>query len=522
MGVGALSKTQSSQVPILRQCVVAACLSILYLLLQLHFMPLYEDFDSSVYLGNVWQALHSINVLIFNPHHLHMEVGGMLFHQWMVKLLGRYGLTDLLFSLQLRSLVSACAGIFFAVLYLWDITGRAAWGVLGALLIGFCHGYMHYATKVDTGIFPAAAFLSIAWITNRITRANPRRVLWVSLAGALILFLGVMAHQHIAIACAAACISIALPPFLFRRRALFQLATLELPDKTATKPARDEKPFLRYASLLIVAGLGGGLIAGAYYYAGRVYYHLSFNQPTPQESRGLWRDFTFQKWLVAYATEGTWGQGLRYFNPKAPIKGFTDAFLTQPSGPKYYREYKFHYDMEHPLSEASFVHNQLAIFTLICVGGSLLFFPALWRRYGRGFVFLFLSLAAYAVFFTYWEPGYFEFWLLPSMQVCIAGVLLLNLLGERLAAILGKASHALPLAYFLVLLFLISSYNMRYYAAPYSRAQVTEGVVQKMTQESYAMLFGRPYLKNPPTLRVLQSAAVIVPSLPATENSPKP
>jgi hypothetical protein len=232
--------------PFFLRPLVALFIAVLYFLFHLHFMPRFIDWDSSAYLNNIWKALRSIDYLLFNPHHLHVEVSGVLFQQWMLGAFGRYGFTDLLFNMEIRSLLFACVGVFFAVLYFWNITGKAAWAVLGSLLIGFTHVYLNYATKVDTAIFPASLFIGVAWLIRRMETIRGRRVLLLAASGGGILFLGVMAHQYMAIACGLACLCSALPPWLFPQEPLRPFSIARTPKK-GERASLDAKPSLRYS-----------------------------------------------------------------------------------------------------------------------------------------------------------------------------------------------------------------------------------------------------------------------------------
>jgi hypothetical protein len=484
--------------PIFLRPLTALFVAVLYFLFQLHFMQQFIDWDSSAYLNNVWKALRSPGSLLFNPHHLHIEVTGVWFQKWMVGTFGKFGLTDMLFNLEVRSLISACIGMFFAVLYLWDVTGKAMWGLLGALLIGFSHAYLHYATKVDTAIFPASMFIAICWILRRIDTMRGWPVLLLSLVGGAFLFLGVMGHQYMVITCGLACFAAMLPPWVFPRgQGLKPFTLIRGRERRKEKPALDRRPGFRYAAFGILAVVGAALIIGAYFYAGRTDYRLSDTTTIPPQSSGTYRVRTFQQWLLGYAVEDKWGYGFDFFNPKSSAKGYTDAFLTNVSLKKAYWGFRFAYDMEQPIDEKAFVPNQLAFFMIVSLVGCVVFFPLLLRRYRRSFVFLFLSIPAYFVFFTYWEPGYFEFWIIPAIQICLVAVMLLSALSEKLSAVLGRISHLPAYAYIAFLIFIFASYNMLYYLVPFSRVQRYEGVNTVFTDYEFKSIYSYPFYKHP-------------------------
>ena len=487
-----LQMMQQKKGSILAVVFFAFILSCLYFLFHFHFMTQYVDYDQAVYVNNINVGLDLGYTVIYNPHHLLFEYSGELFHKFMVNTFGSSGYTDLMFNMRLRSLLASCIGLFFSVLYLKDMTGRLLWGILGGLLVGFCHGYLHYATKVDTGIFPVAYIPVMLWIVNRIGNVK-KGIVPLSIAGGALVGFGVLLHQYLALACGLAFLALIVPRQLFGgKRPLrpFQIFTPARENQIDTKSGK------RFVCALLFALTGVLVIVSAYFYAGKSFYRLSFDEPTPEKSIGIWSGMTFQQWLFAYQTTGRWGYGLKNFNPHFTLRGFTDSFLSQKEGRKYNTNPDFDYNLSKLLSKESFVENQLALFTLTVLAGTILFLPVLWRRYGRSMFYILACLVAFTVFFSYWEPFYFEFWLVPGALVCLLSILLLNVLGEKLS-VLFKKIGALPFygyAFFLVLIF--ASHNMLYYVIPLSRDRVTEGIAA-IKPERHDTIFSKGIYKFP-------------------------
>lgn len=470
---------------------VCALLSgLIYGLFHMHFMQQFADTDQVAYTSNISYSFSPGAFPVYNPHHLHFEIGGKIFHKWMVKHFGSAGFTDLVFNLRLRSLLAACLGIVFSVLFFRDITGKLIWGLLGAALIGSCHAYLLYATKIDTAIFPASALILILWLFHKMTTVR-RGLLLHSVAAGAVLFAGVMAHQYMAFTCIAVCLCLMLPAGLFpdhKRLVPFVVFA------TKGKPQIDSSGGRRMLSVLVAAVLALALIAAAYFYAGKTEYNLFFDKPNIAKSHGGWRHITFQKWIFAYELAVGWGRGIKDFDPKHPFRGFTDAFLAQKSGPKWNQNPNFQYDGQDLFSPAAIVHNQLAIFYVLALGGAIFFLPALWRRYRRITLLLLLCTITYFLFFTYWEPFHLEFWLIPSMLICVWLVLELNLLAETISSRLGAISRLPFYVYTLILIFLFLSHNALYHLAPYSRTRITQGVSREWFQKRFQRFFkGRVY-----------------------------
>jgi hypothetical protein len=192
-----------------------------------------------------------------------------------------------------------------------------------------------------------------------------------------------------------------------------------------------------------------------------------------------------------------WGHGIERFDPRAPFRGYTDAFLSQdPGWGKYNANYNFAYDMKDASTAESFSNNQLAFFTLLSICSSLLLFPMLARRYGRSFVAVFLCLAAYCVFFTYWEPFYFEFWIVPAILLAICAILILNVLGEKFALILPRFGQFPFYAYAVFIVFVFFTHNMKNYVIPYSTKRYTQGISWSLDPARYEWMYSPSVYKK--------------------------
>jgi hypothetical protein len=427
-------------------------------------------------------------------HHLHFEIGGKLFHEWMVQYFADAGFTDLEFNLRLRSLLMACIGIFFAVLYYYELTKKLFWGILGAIFIAFSHGYLHYATKVDTGIFPAAAFFPIAWTLVKMENVK-RGIVILSFFGGIFLFISVMAHQYMAIGCVAACISIILPPFLFPEGSF--LKPFEIKEKKE-KPQIDARPTARYSAALLMAITGVILVCAGYFWCGKTQYNLGFDRPTPEVSKGIWRYATFQQWVFGYASEDMWGHGISEFDPARPVNGYIDSFLSKSVVLYKYDIFTLlQFNLDEPFDKKAFSFNQMIYFSIFVFLGTILLLPVLWRRYKRHMLFLILSVVGFFLFFTYWEPHYFEFWLIPAILVTSLSVCLLNVIGEKITTVFKRIGHLIPVAYFIFILFIVVNHNMLYHQIPHSRIRYKQGIFNEWITGRYKKLYDFDYYKYP-------------------------
>ena len=457
-------------------------LFLFYFLFHMHYMQRMLDYDQVIYADNIIKSLQQNTLAVFNPHHLHFENSGVLFHKLVVAFLGGEGFVDPVFNNRLRSLLFASLGVMFAFFYFRNMTGKIAWGIAGAIFIGSAHGYLFYAAKVDTAIFPAFAFIALVLILQlALDKASLSPLTGVVFA----IFL--MFHQYL----------------LFAELLFFIIYLLpggKRKNENKFSPVRVEKEnlhfYIRLRSVLIAGIICSFLVITAYFYAGKTVYNLPFNKANPERKFHVFRDYSFQQWLFLYeASDAQWGYGIQNFNPVHSFHGFTEAFLSRPGDvPRYNLRQDTVYNFGDIFSRQSFVYDVIAVFYLSAIIGSVLFFPLLLARYGKNIIYIIFNLVVYTVFFTYWEPLYLEFWLIPVFLSVAAGILLLNLAAEKLSFYTFGLSRAAGIVALYALTALVLFNNTYFYLIPYSRILKFEGIPSSF---KYTHLVSRSIYKIP-------------------------
>ncbi len=499
----------------------AAAASLLYGLYLFRTMQQFVDFDQYQYYWNIRRSLTGSRPLpIFNPHHLHLEFLSERFHNHVVELLGDAGFTDLAFNLRLRSLVTATAGLFLFMLLIGVLTRGVGVALLSGAALGFSHGYIFYATKIDTAIFPTVGLIAVLVCVLWVDRGGR---LWpvAALSLAVAMFLAVMAHVYMGIACAVAGVALLMPS----ARRLPQMVRPFVRTRVASRLTFRNRHLRRVIATVGAGALALGMIAGAYVFVGRGVYNLPYAGRPDTGSRDLFRGSTFQEWLFLYeVVSDAWGYGIEQFSPDQPIRGYTDAFLTRTSS---YRTYgilaPFEYDLSHIDDPDAFPFNVLAVVTIATLAGAVLLFPMLLRRYGRPFLAVFGMVPPFFLFFTYWEPSYLEFWLVPTVLVVALLSLMVNLLAEAAGSVipapagvtgcgaadsctrrpavprgvryaLSRLTAALVLGAFAVTL---AVHNIDHYVIPFSRLQLREGLPASWTEEAITPLYSSNVYRRP-------------------------
>lgn len=483
----------------------ALLIALLFFLLIFQSMPQYLDYDQVWYLENINASLSPYGFLLFNPHHLHFEIGGKIFQQFMADNFGVFGFTDVTFNMRLRSLLAASAALVFLFLFLKNLTGRLVWAVAGTLLLAVTHGFLMYAGKVDTGIFPVLGVCMILWLARQADKPDGLK-LGHSLLLGLFFFANLLFHQFMAICCVLTVFVFALPETVFQAALPLQPFSLDTrrPLRAQAYPWRVTR---RFVNLVVAAVCGVILIGATYFYVGRLYYNLPFAGESPAPvGRFPFEKFTFQKWLFFYqADDRPWGRGINTNDVQIPYYSFTKGMLSA-TGPKYLRaierdaawRIKFDYNVEDIFAPKNFVFNLAAFFSLITVAGCIFFFPALLARFRRIFLLCLLSFVTFSLFAVFWEAAYVEFWLVPVALFLVLGIMVLKIIEEKLALFLSRTAAVVVLPFLVALVIGFFAHNMLYSVIPYCLQPHVEDVLAwPEYNEKYQQYFSRGIYKNP-------------------------
>ncbi|MCB1325745.1 MAG: hypothetical protein H7A21_13530 [Spirochaetales bacterium] len=456
---------------------IASLLSVCYGLFHLHFLQRALDHDQVVYLVNM--LVFRPERPFFNPHHLAFESSGYWFIGVVRDLLPAPFSSDVTFILRLRSLLIACFGLFCACMYVERLTGRLRWAVVISIGLGLLHGTLYHATKIDTGIFPLAWCFPMLWAGQAVRRARTRRrLLFQSVWAGLIFFVGILLHQYLSLLATAIALALLLP----------------LPG---LRSSMHGSPVWRWPAVALMTAVTILPTAGAYYYAGHINYRLRFDKPDPGAAVGVWRHRTFQEWLFAYQVDGHWGKGFSEFRPEANVRGIVDVFVSQRRlRPKYGENYTFEFELARPFALEPLAFNAVAYFFLGTLTLLLLEFPRLVRRLDADLFALVFGILFLGALGAYFEPFYFEFWLVPVSMFFLLGGLLLATLLDRWSGWMADSAHSLAAALFLALAFFWGAHNLRYYLDSYSRLILLEGMAE-WEPEYYERFQSRAIYRNP-------------------------
>lgn len=448
-------------------------LGFLFLLLQVRYLQSFLDYDQIVYLLNMRGAWKEP---FFNPHHLHFEMGGVAFDEVIQRFCARCPLDDFAFHQRLRSILAGSAGVVGAYLLLQRLCDSRGIAAGGALLFASMHGYLHYAAKIDTGIYPAAWLPWMLWQADRLASGETR--LWSGAFGlGFFLFFGAMLHQSLGFAGAAILLALILPaPARLIAPPIERHARRPRPAIGELRPKRNKG---RVRAAVLAASTALVLIAGAYWIIGREYYNLPLDKPKISQVRGTtWNGYTLQRWVFAYLNpNSSFRPATWQWDPVYVLRGWTDGALSPLSPlPRYNRSRQFEYRLAAPLSATNLPFRILLIASGLSAAALLLAFLPLWRRFGPVFLALLLSVPAHFFLGAAIEPFFLEFWLLFWASWTLLTVLLLCWIAERLCA-LGLPAPRRPAALLLLVLAAVFGiHNWRYSLQPHAQTVYTEGL----------------------------------------------
>ncbi len=440
----------------------AITLGVVYFLLLFSNLQRQLDHDQVVYTNNIRSFF--VGKQFVNPHHLHFEPTGFYFHKFLTQNFPDYLGTNLMFHLRIRSLLFAAIGISACFLYLYLLTRKYLVAFIASFAIGFQHGYLSYAAKNDTGIYPAS-WLFVMLLAG-LALYHSRYSIYFSCFAGLVLFAGVMFHEYMVGSCIALFIGLLLPD------SIFQLKIPTAFERIKLRESKIEVSLLRrYVSLLFLFLFCFIPTAWVYLWGGRVVWQLEYNEAL----------YSFQNWIFGYLVGSPYGRAITKYIPEYSMRGFTDAFFARTDGIQYNAYTDFQFQLTSFTNRVEVTHTLLPSMILVFLLILIFFFFKLTRFYGRTFFILILHFLFFLFIGIDIEPHYFEFWIIPALLFTVFFALFWNYLAEQAKEyfVLAPIRTLAGVGLFISAL-LVSVHNYQYELILHSRNFKTEGVYGKI------------------------------------------
>ncbi|MBN2738064.1 MAG: hypothetical protein JXR70_13855 [Spirochaetales bacterium] len=433
------------------------------------------------------------------PHHLHFAWFGKYFHQFINDQKSELFWQDLIFTNRLRAILFSGIGVFFLFLLIFDISKKYFWSFCGSFLIIFSYGFFHYSAMVDTGIYPVVGTILTLWLFNKLMSTNNIN-LFTAIFSGVVLFMNIMFHQYLAV------INVFFILLFFVRLPVFSLSFFKsfIFYKKAKINGNKKFTFLNlFKSLklcIVMLLVACSLIILAYVYVGKSIYRLPFEGEVSQENsnKHFFSNISFQKWLFLYENYSNWGNGIKTYDPRKVFTGFTNAFLAPPfQTTRRLRGIDLRYNFKDFFNRKYLIYNVFAIMTLFVFIMLVVLLPALYKRFGSMFLLILFSFIALSILFTYWEPEYFEFWLVPVHLFCFLFLMIAIFLCEKISIVLNKYAEAIFSFSIFCLLIIFTLHNWTEYVIPYSSAKQIEEIDPGWNLDYCKSLFSSGIYKHP-------------------------
>ena len=168
----------------------------------------------------------------------------------------------------------------------------------------------------------------------------------------------------------------------------------------------------------------------------------------------------FLNWLSFYVHKGVWGKGFEGNALGKVFSGFSNA-LCHSGKTDYF------FDFTNLLNPKNAALNVSFLFLILSLILFFAFFVKLYKKYGAIIGSLLIWGVIYFAFYSWWEPEYFEFWLVNVSILFIMGFFVFNyitdLVKNKFVLKIGTnfISYSLILAVFLIL-FSANLHNVLY------------------------------------------------------------
>jgi hypothetical protein len=331
----------------------------------------YNTFDAVSYSNQVehlYPRSHDAHWL-FHPHHLLFNAGAYVVWSALYGMGYRGGALRIIQDL---NMLWGATGVTLYYLVLRLYLQRSRWlPMLVSIGLSVCFGYWISATDARVNM-PSTTLLIAAFyvLSHHLQMASIKLAITTGLlAGLAVLF-----HESAGIFFPVGLIGLLLPEF------------------DGTTSFKDGlKPRITYAAGYAITWIATVTIP--YFSVAAFALHLaSFSE--------------FRHWMTSYSELGWWWSFDVLSNIRLDAYALRRAAFVEPAG----KQGTFHLYKNAPLAISSVYFAALAGW-FVAVYAFVVALPLLWRmRYAKVLVIALVWVAFYTVFFTFWSPGYFIFW----------------------------------------------------------------------------------------------------------------
>lgn len=438
--------------------ITAVLISLIYFSLNFNYLSRFIDEKGDCLTYDYYVRL-GIPQYLFNPHHIGFDWAG----EQLYKIMHENGYTGTtMAALQLRNLIfsSLCIGIMFFLFY--KISKRYLLSLGIVLMYTFCAAHWIYSQINDTPIIHSNMTFILFLAALYFPQARHKKA-YAGLLGfwhALTIFF----HQSDAI--------MALP-------VVFILMFYTLFPNEENKHSHFTFANIRYVAVYVIVFCI--IVAVAYYYVGIVLIGLDFNKENAKAFNNIKDSSYFFNWLILYAKIDYWGKGFSSENTQALFGQMVNGISTYFYQPQTFQGKEIGFDFGNLFGAASILPNFIGILFIFVLGGSILFFIPLLRRYNHAVPATVLYMIIYSALTCWWEADYREFWVAPMFSFWFLTLIFFNFIMEK-ACVAKPFIHTTCYSFIFILAGLLFYFNFTGFILPYSGNKYQTYTI---TQDSY-------------------------------------
>ncbi len=414
------------------------CLFIIltYFLFNFENLSMFIDSDIHAYTQNVEQG-RLVNM--FNPHHLLFDYSGFLFYK-ATENIGNLS-ADALFNQRIKSLLVASLGAGLIFLFLFFLSGRIFLSLIFTGFIVFARGYISYAGLNDTPLIHTVLCILLFFTLYYYNKVKYK-----------FLFVILLAVFH------------SVTVFFHQANALFYPVIIFFILNCYKNVSLKKRLIhsIAYTFFLIF------IVGGMYFYVGLFIIKTSLFGGENLAYFGIKGTGNFFNWLSFYAHQGVWGAGHEGQSLNKILYGISGAVVRGISFIRYKENY---FDLTNFFQEKYAALNVMFVFMVSFTVLYILLIKKLYKKYGPVILALALWFVIYLTFFSWWEPEYFEFWLITVstffIMIFFVFDYLLDLVKEKFIIKISVNT----IAYTLIFLCFIILAGHNYYYVVYPRSK---------------------------------------------------
>ena len=446
----------------------ATLLCLLYFSLNFNYLSRFIDEKGDCLTYDYYVRL-GIPQYLFNPHHIGFDWAG----EQLCKIMRDNGYSGTtMVALQLRNLIfaSLCLGIVFFLFY--KISKRYLLSLGIVLMYAFCAAHWMYSQINDTPIIHSNMTFLLFLAALYFPQAKHKKF-----------YAGLLGFLH------------ALTIFFHQSDAIMALPVVFILMFYTLFPNEENKrPYFSFTNIryiAIYAVVFCMIVVIAYYYVGIVLIGLDFDKENAKAFNNIKDSSYFFNWLILYAKIDYWGKGFEAENTQALFGQMVEGISTYFYQPQKFQGKEIAFQFNDFFNNASIMPNLIGILFIFVLGGSILFFIPLLKRYRHALPAVILYMIIYTILTCWWEADYREFWVAPMFSFWFLTLIFFNFVMEK-AGIITAFIQTTCYTFIFLLAGLLFYFNFTGFILPHSGKRYQTYTI---TQNSYKYVPTPTYYK---------------------------